>query len=71
MASINYYYTKSVLETVSANPVQFKKELLKATRNLMPYEIEHLSKWLTTYTTNKPELKKFIDDVKECKVQII
>ncbi len=66
MASINYYYTKSVLETVSVNPIRFKKELLRATKNLMPYEIEHLSKWLLTYTTNKPELKEFIDDVKKC-----
>jgi len=65
MASINYYYTKSVLETVSEDPVKFKKELLKATRSLMPYEIEHLSRWLISYTTNKPELKKYIDEVKD------
>ena len=27
MATINYYYTKSVLETVSENPMQFKPKL--------------------------------------------
>ena len=63
MATINYYYTKSVLETVSENPSQFKKALRNAKKNLMPFEIDHLSKWLISYTTNKPELQKCIEEV--------
>ena len=63
MASIIYYYTKSVLETVSVDPTLFKRELKKASRNLLPYEIQHLSKWLYSFTINKPELKKCIEEV--------
>ena len=68
MASINYYYTKSVLVTVSVNPNQFKRELLRATKNLMPYEIEHLSRWLSTFTNGNPDLKKCIDDVTKTRI---
>ena len=63
MASINYYYTKSVLETVSINPTKFKKELIQANKKLMPYEMLHLSEWLKTYTNDKPELKKCINEL--------
>ncbi|MEI7508365.1 MAG: hypothetical protein WCJ62_02765 [Flavobacterium sp.] len=64
MATINYYYTKSVLEKVSENPSQFKEELQEAKKCLLPFEINHLTKWLTSYTTNKPELKKCVDDLR-------
>jgi DNA replication protein DnaD len=64
MATINYYYTKSVLETVSENPLKFKKALQHAKRSLMPFEIEHLTKWLISFTLNKPELKTFFNDEK-------
>ena len=64
MATINYYYTKSVLETVSENPLKFKKELQQAKKNLLPFEIEHLTKWLVSYTTNKPELKNVLKKLK-------
>ena len=64
MATINYYYTKSVLETVSENPLKFKKELQQAKKNLLPFEIEHLTKWLVSYKTNKPELKNVLKKLK-------
>jgi len=57
MATINYYYTKSVLETASKDPLKFKKALKQAKKNLMPFEIENLTSWLIFYTINKPELK--------------
>ncbi len=60
MATINYYYTKSVLETVSENPTQFKKALQHAKKNLLPFELDHLTKWLNSYTTNKPELRDLL-----------
>ena len=63
MATINYYYTKSVLEKVSKNPSEFKEELKEAKRRLLPFEIISLTKWLDFYTTNKPELKKYIKDL--------
>ena len=52
-----YDYTKSVLERVSFDPILFSKELKKAIKILLPYEIEQLKKWLKSFTSEKPELK--------------
>lgn len=62
MPRMIYDYTKSILESVSFDPVLFRKELKKGMRNLLPYEVEHLSHWLLYYTTNKPELKNCLSD---------
>lgn len=53
-------YTKSVLERVSFDPILFCKELEKAIRTLLPYEIEQLKDWLFTFTNEKPELKQYL-----------
>lgn len=53
-----FSYTKSILERVSFDPKLFCKELEKAIRNLLPYEIEQLRDWLLNYTVGKPELKQ-------------
>jgi len=58
MSRMIYEYTKMVLERVSFDSVLFEKELQKAIRNLLPYEIEHLRSWLLIFTDEKPELKK-------------
>jgi hypothetical protein len=58
MSRMIYDYTKTVLERVSFDPELFEKELKKAIRNLLPYEIEHLRNWLLFFTNEKPELKK-------------
>jgi len=60
MPRMIYDYTKSVLERVSFDPTLFKKELRKALKALLPYELEQLRKWLDYFTTNKPELKSCI-----------
>ncbi len=57
MPRMIYDYTKLSLEKVSFDPTLFKKELLKALRNLLPYEIEQLRNWLRYFTNNKPELQ--------------
>ncbi|MFT5250170.1 MAG: putative SprT family Zn-dependent metalloprotease [bacterium] len=57
MSRMIYDYTKEVLERVSFNPELFIKELKKAIRNLLPYEIDHLRKWLLFFTNEKPELR--------------
>ncbi|WP_310555036.1 hypothetical protein [Flavobacterium sp.] len=62
MSRMIYDYTKSMLESVSFDPALFKKELKKGIRNLLPYEVEHLSNWLSYYTVNKPELKNCLSD---------
>ena len=51
-------YTKSILERVSFDPILFCKELEKAIRTLLPYEIEQLREWLLNFTIEKPELKQ-------------
>ena len=53
-----YDYTKTMLERVSFDPVLFLKELKKAIRTLLPYEMEQLKKWLINFTIEKPELKE-------------
>ena len=53
-----YDYTKTMLERVSFDPVLFLKELKKAIRALLPYELEQLKKWLINFTIEKPELKE-------------
>jgi hypothetical protein len=60
MASIYFYYTKSILESVSLNPVKFKKELKKASKNLLPFEKQQLHSWLVNYTIDRPELRQCI-----------
>ena len=51
-------YTKTILERVSFDPVLFCKELDKALRVLLPYEIEQLTEWLLRFTDQKPELRQ-------------
>ncbi len=58
MSKIMFDYTKSVLERVSFNPILFCKELEKAIRTLLPYELEQLKEWLFDFTYEKPELKQ-------------
>jgi hypothetical protein len=60
MPRMIYDYTKSVLERVSFDPVLFCKELRKAIKNLLPYELEQLRKWLQNFTNAKPELQQYI-----------
>ena len=57
MPRMIYDYTKTVLERVSFDPILFTKELKKAVKNLLPYEIEQLKRWLQFFTKEKPELK--------------
>jgi len=65
MSRMIYDYTKKVLERVSFDQQLFIKELKKAVRTLLPYEIEHLRKWLLFYTNEKPELKKCLFIINE------
>ena len=53
-----YDYTKSVLERVSFDPMLFCKELEKAIKMLLPYEMEQLREWLISFTKEKPELRQ-------------
>ncbi|EIA07866.1 hypothetical protein [Flavobacterium frigoris] len=65
MSRMIYDYTKEVLERVSFDQKLFIKELKKAVKILLPYEIDHLRKWLLFYTSEKPELKKCLSIINE------
>ncbi|MEE1898466.1 hypothetical protein GN157_04820 [Flavobacterium rakeshii] len=52
-----FAYTKTILENVSFDPKLFCKEVEKAIKLLLPYEVEQLVDWLNNFTTEKPELK--------------
>lgn len=56
MARAMYEYTKSVLQKVSFDPILFCKELEKAAKRLLPYELEELRLWLQQFIQGKPEL---------------
>ena len=57
MKKTMFTYTKNVLERVSFDPLLFCKEVRKALKVLLPYEIEQLQDWLMQYTQEKPELQ--------------
>jgi hypothetical protein len=57
MTKIMLDYTKSILERVSFDPALFLKELKKAVKTLLPYEVEQLREWLFKFTYERPELK--------------
>ncbi|WP_040473958.1 hypothetical protein [Flavobacterium frigoris] len=58
MSKIMFDYTKSILERVSFDPILFCKELEKAIKSLLPYEMEQLREWLSTFIIEKPELQQ-------------
>lgn len=58
MKKTMFSYTKSILERVSFDPILFCKEVEKALKVLLPYEIEQLAEWLFLYTKEKPELQQ-------------
>lgn len=53
-----YSYSKAILERVSFDPKLFCKELEKAIKMLLPYEIDQLRDWLLQFTEEKPELRQ-------------
>ncbi len=58
MSKIMFDYTKSILERVSFDAILFCKELEKAIKSLLPYEMEQLREWLLNFVIEKPELKQ-------------
>ncbi len=57
MARAMFEYTILILEKVSFDPTLFCKELHKAMKRLLPFEIEELNIWLKKRYVIQPELK--------------
>ena len=58
MKTTMFAYSKTILERVSFDPLLFCKELEKALKLLLPYDVEQLTEWLLSFTNEKPELKQ-------------
>lgn len=58
MSKLMFDYTKSILERVSFDAKLFCKELEKAIKSLLPYEMEQLREWVLNFIIEKPELKQ-------------
>lgn len=67
MPASMFNYTKVVLENVSFDPVLFCKEVEKAIKMLLPYELEQLADWLYQFTTTRPELQSCLTTVENTK----
>lgn len=50
-------HTKNVLKRVSFDVSLFCKELEKACKVLLPFELEELASWLLKFVKEKPELQ--------------
>jgi len=49
-------YAIKVLTSVSFDKELFNKELIKARKKLLPYDLERLNLWLADFLQAKPEL---------------
>ncbi|MCC9041235.1 hypothetical protein LNQ81_00585 [Myroides sp. M-43] len=54
-------FARTILESVSFDPKLFYKELQKAIQNLLPYDLEQLTKWVNGYVKEKPELSESLE----------
>lgn len=58
MARAMFEYTKTVLEKVSFDSSLFCKEIQKAMRRLLPYEIEELRLFIQSLILRNPDLNQ-------------
>ncbi|WP_375253085.1 hypothetical protein [Dokdonia donghaensis] len=56
MARAMFEYTKTILDKVSFDSSLFCKELEKAIKRLLPYEIDELRIWINKLVKTKPDL---------------
>ena len=56
MARAMFEYTKTILKKVSFDSVLFCKEVEKAVKRLLPYEIEELKIWIQSLIKKNPDL---------------
>ncbi len=56
MARAMFEYTKTILDKVSFDSALFCKELEKAIKRLLPYEIDELKIWIQNLVQSNPDL---------------
>jgi len=65
MARAMFEYTKIVLNKVSFDTVLFCREVQKAIKRLLPYEIEELKIFVESLVIQNPQLNKCLIYLKE------
>ena len=58
-----YDFTKSSIVKVCNRKDLFVKEVVKASKVLLPHEKDNLINWLFFYTADKPEMQKWLYEV--------
>lgn len=58
MARAMFEYTKTILKKVSFDSTLFCRELQKAIKRLLPYELEELKIWINNIVKQNPDLGK-------------
>ena len=58
MSRAMFEYTKTVLKKVSFDATLFCKEVQKAVKRLLPYELEELKIFIRSIVNQKPELNQ-------------
>lgn len=56
-----FEYSINILKNVSFDSALFSKELEKAMRTLLPYDVEQLIKWVNDFLIENPKLKAELD----------
>ena len=59
MGQMIFDFTKSSIVKVCNDKELFRKELVRASKSLLPYEKENLINWLYYFTADKPEVQKW------------
>ncbi len=70
MGQMLYDFTKSSIVKVCSRKDLFVKEVIKASRVLLPHERENLINWLFYYTADKPEMQKWLYEVLDKKILV-
>lgn len=63
MGQLMFDHTKSSIIKGSKNKDLFVKELVKASKRLLPYEKEKLINWLFYFTADKPQTQNWFYEV--------
>jgi hypothetical protein len=70
MGQMIYDYTKSSIVKVCSSRELFLKEIVKASKVLMPYEKDKLINWLFFFSADKPEVQKWLYEALDKKILV-
>lgn len=68
MNQIVFKNAKDAIVKASNNKINFYREVVKASKDLLPYQKETLINWLFFFTADKPETQKWLYELLENKI---